>query len=74
MKKKQEVKKKEPRVKDFHLDPKLYDEIANEELMKQASEIANGLKTSGIDVEADREIIALIAYLQRLGTDIYKKE
>jgi cytochrome c oxidase cbb3-type subunit I/II len=54
--------------------PEGYDEIANEELMKQATEIANGLKASGIEVEADREIIALIAYLQRLGTDIYKKE
>jgi cytochrome c oxidase cbb3-type subunit I/II len=54
--------------------PEGYDEIANEELMKQATEIANGLKASGIEVEADREIIALIAYLQRLGTDIHKKD
>ena len=50
-----------------------YDEIANDELMKQATEIANGLQAAGINVEPDREIIAMIAYLQRLGTDIYKK-
>jgi cbb3-type cytochrome oxidase cytochrome c subunit len=28
------------------------------------------LKTASIKTDADREIIALIAYLQRLGTDI----
>lgn len=35
----------------------------------QADEIAAGLQSSMIQVEPDREIIALIAYLQRLGTD-----
>jgi len=39
-------------------------------LEKQAQEIAGGLKVSGIEVSADKEIIALIAYLQRLGVDI----
>ena len=29
-------------------------------------------KQSGIDVEDNKEIIAMIAYLQRLGTDLYK--
>jgi cytochrome c oxidase cbb3-type subunit I/II len=38
----------------------------------QAAKIADGLKKGGIDVEADREIVAMIAYLQRLGTDIKK--
>ena len=50
--------------------PEGYDQKANEDLMAQAKEIQARLKTAGIDVEADREIIALIAYLQRLGTDI----
>jgi cytochrome c oxidase cbb3-type subunit I/II len=35
----------------------------------QAREIADGLRASMIEVEPDREIIALIAYMQRLGTD-----
>lgn len=39
-------------------------------LTAQASRIAAGLKQAGVDVSADREIIALIAYLQRLGIDI----
>jgi cytochrome c oxidase cbb3-type subunit I/II len=47
---------------------------ANEVLNKQAQEIAESLKKEGIKVKPDREIIALIAYLQRLGTDIKKTE
>jgi cytochrome c oxidase cbb3-type subunit I/II len=47
-----------------------YDKLANEDLMKQANTIVDGLKASGIKTQADKEIIALIAYLQRLGTDI----
>ncbi len=46
---------------------------ANTALMKQANEIAASLKKDGIDVPANKEIVALIAYLQRLGTDINKK-
>jgi len=34
----------------------------------QAEGIAAGLRDSGVSVDADREIIALIAYLQKLGT------
>ncbi len=49
-----------------------YSLIANDDLMKQALGISDNLKTAGIDVDPDKEIIALIAYLQRLGTDIYK--
>lgn len=37
--------------------------------MIQAKAIAANLATSGIEVEPDRQIIALIAYLQRMGTD-----
>ncbi len=36
----------------------------------QAKAIADGLQVDAIDVSSDKEIIALIAYLQRLGTDI----
>jgi len=47
-----------------------YDKIALKDLEEQAEKIAAGLKESLIDVQSDREIIALIAYLQRLGIDI----
>ena len=47
-----------------------YDQVALSDLQKQATEISQRLSESGITVSADREIIALIAYLQRLGTDI----
>ncbi|WP_222621575.1 cytochrome-c oxidase, cbb3-type subunit I [Pontibacter cellulosilyticus] len=47
---------------------------ANEELMKQANGIAADLKKEGIEVKPEAEIVAMIAYLQRLGTDIKVKE
>ncbi|AFN74750.1 cbb3-type cytochrome c oxidase subunit I/II [Melioribacter roseus P3M-2] len=47
-----------------------YEKFANEDLMKQANTIADDLLNNGIPVDPDNEIIALIAYLQRLGTDI----
>ncbi|RMI24920.1 MAG: cytochrome-c oxidase, cbb3-type subunit I [Calditrichaeota bacterium] len=50
--------------------PENYDRIANRDLQKQARQIAENLKSAGIQVSPDKEIIALIAYLQRLGTDI----
>ena len=52
--------------------PEGYDKIAVDDLKAQAEKIAAGLKESGIDVSADKEIIAMIAYMQRMGTDIYK--
>ncbi|MFN4146372.1 MAG: cytochrome-c oxidase, cbb3-type subunit I [Runella sp.] len=39
----------------------------------QAQKIADNLTKEGVKIEADREIIAMIAYLQRLGTDIKKQ-
>jgi len=39
------------------------------DMRAQAQGIVDRLKQSGIDAEPDREIIALIAYLQRLGKD-----
>jgi cytochrome c oxidase cbb3-type subunit I/II len=49
-----------------------YDEKAVADLKKQANEIASGLRAGGIEVEDQKQIIALIAYMQRLGTDITK--
>ncbi|MCB0757926.1 MAG: cytochrome-c oxidase, cbb3-type subunit I [Flavobacteriales bacterium] len=43
---------------------------ANVDLVTQSQAIVAGLKKDGIDALADREIIAVIAYLQRVGTDI----
>lgn len=53
--------------------PKGYAEIANQDLEKQAEEIANNLGNDKIKVKKDKEIIAIIAYLQRLGIDIKNK-
>lgn len=50
--------------------PEGFDLQSEAELMKQANEIADGLNSSGIQVEPQKQIIALIAYLQRLGRDI----
>lgn len=50
--------------------PEGYENIANDELVKQAEEIAADLQNAGAPAEPDKEIIALIAYLQRLGKDI----
>jgi cytochrome c oxidase cbb3-type subunit I/II len=41
------------------------------DLKAQAKQIADGLKAGGINADEETEIIALIAYLQRLGTDLY---
>jgi cytochrome c oxidase cbb3-type subunit I/II len=38
--------------------------------MTQANGIRINLKIEGIEVPANREVIALIAYMQRLGKDI----
>ncbi|HEY0872070.1 MAG TPA: cytochrome-c oxidase, cbb3-type subunit I [Vicinamibacterales bacterium] len=50
--------------------PDGFERTAGEALATQAAGIAAGLTQAGLAVEADREIVALIAYLQRLGTDI----
>ncbi len=47
-----------------------YEELAIRDLDRQAKKIADNLAKDNIKVQSDREIIALIAYLQRLGTDI----
>ncbi len=47
-----------------------YEEIANNDLNIQAKGITSNLAAEGIEISPDAEIIALISYLQRLGTDI----
>ncbi|MDD2792513.1 MAG: cytochrome-c oxidase, cbb3-type subunit I [Sediminibacterium sp.] len=49
-----------------------YAEKANQDLQIQADEIATELKANKIKANSKKEIIALIAYLQRLGTDLKK--
>lgn len=53
--------------------PDGYEAQALADLQKQAAEITRDLNSKDIEVTQDREIIALIAYLQRLGTDIKNK-
>jgi cytochrome c oxidase cbb3-type subunit I/II len=50
--------------------PNGFESMANDSLMRQAEGIAKDLQKNGIAAQPDKEIIALIAYLQRLGTDI----
>jgi cytochrome c oxidase cbb3-type subunit I/II len=47
-----------------------YEAQAVADLKAQAEKITADLKTAGLDTSSDREIVALIAYLQRLGMDI----
>ena len=47
-----------------------YDKIANRDLMRQADSISRNLKKDKIETESNVEIVALIAYLQRIGRDI----
>ena len=50
--------------------PEGYERQAESDLRAQAARLADGMTRGGLPANADREIIALIAYLQRLGTDI----
>ena len=52
--------------------PDGYEREATGDLREQARRVAADLNAAGQSANADREIIALIAYLQRLGTDIKK--
>jgi len=47
-----------------------YADNANRDLDEQAAGIVASLKEDGIEALPESEIVALIAYLQRLGTDI----
>ena len=50
--------------------PEGYEEQAVADLQKQSNQIVENLKKDKIEIMSDREIIALIAYMQRLGIDI----
>jgi cytochrome c oxidase cbb3-type subunit I/II len=53
-----------------------YDKIANQDLMKQAKKIVHNLKTEGsnISIAPNKEVIAIIAYMQRMGADTEKNK
>jgi cytochrome c oxidase cbb3-type subunit I/II len=50
--------------------PEGYDQQATADYDAQAAKIVANLKEAGVEVAPNTEIVALIAYLQRLGTDI----
>ncbi len=52
--------------------PKGYEKTAIIDLDKQEKEISNSLLTDSVRISPKKEVIALIAYIQRLGTDITK--
>ncbi len=54
--------------------PEGFAERSVDSLMNQARMIADDLKQSGIEVEPDREVIAMIAYMHRLGRDISEQK
>ncbi|MBX2922755.1 MAG: cytochrome-c oxidase, cbb3-type subunit I [Chitinophagaceae bacterium] len=54
--------------------PEGYDRKANTDVKAQSESIAASLKKDKIETPADREIIALIAYLQRVGKDIKQEK
>ena len=54
--------------------PAGFDQQANADLRAQAEKIVANLKKDGIEASPDMDIIALIAYLQRIGTDIKQME
>jgi cytochrome c oxidase cbb3-type subunit I/II len=47
-----------------------YSSVANFKLNEQAQAIAADLRQNNVKIKSDKEIISLIAYLQRLGIDI----
>jgi len=53
--------------------PAGYEQKARADMQAQATQVAERLKAAGMNTPADREIVAIIAYLQRLGTDAKAK-
>lgn len=54
--------------------PEGYDQKAAGDAMVQAEKIAAGLRAQGVEVNSTAQVIALIAYIQRIGTDIITPE
>lgn len=50
--------------------PEGFDQEAIADYNAQAAKVVANLKSSGVEVAPNTEIVALIAYLQRMGTDI----
>jgi cytochrome c oxidase cbb3-type subunit I/II len=50
--------------------PEGYDQIAIDDLMKQAQLIVDDLKASNIEIEPTKQMVAMIAYMHKLGKDI----
>jgi cytochrome c oxidase cbb3-type subunit I/II len=50
--------------------PEGYDEDAVDDLLWQADQIVTDLKNSGIEVEPTSHMVAMIAYMHKLGADI----
>lgn len=50
--------------------PEGYEYSAGLDMLTQAELVADVLKSEGIEIKENSDLIALIAYLQRLGTDI----
>ena len=53
--------------------PAGFENSANEDMDKQSIKIQKSLAKDKIEVRKTDEIVALIAYLQRMGTDIKKE-
>ncbi len=51
-----------------------YEKNAVADLVEQSTKIANNLNSDSIRISPKKEVIAVIAYLQRLGTDISKNK
>ncbi len=49
-----------------------FDQLANEALMQQAKGISESLMSDSIRISPNKEVIAMISYMQRLGSDISK--
>jgi cytochrome c oxidase cbb3-type subunit I/II len=54
--------------------PAGYDAEANKDLDAQAKEITANLAKDGVKTSSNKEVIAVIAYMQRLGKDISKSQ
>ena len=54
--------------------PKGYEKIAVADLQEQAKQISDNLVSDSIRISPKKEVIALIAYIQRLGVDISKNK
>lgn len=50
--------------------PAGYEQLALRDLNEQAKKVSAGLQAGSIKADPSKEIVAVIAYLQRLGTDI----